>query len=193
MTFGKKLKQIRLERGLSQDEFANILGTSKQVISRYETEQRTPKITVAQDYAKRLGLPFNYLIDDSYDTVADSDFITEGKKPIKEIIKNRRIELGLTMLEVAKAVGVSEATVSRWESGDIENMRRDKIVALAKVLRLSPSVIMEWEEDDNNNDFNELSNVYLSFAKEAQDDGIDPHDIKIALEAIKRIRRQGDE
>ena len=64
MTFGKKLKQIRLERGLSQDEFANILGTSKQVISRYETEQRTPKITVAQDYAKRLGLPFNYLIDD---------------------------------------------------------------------------------------------------------------------------------
>ena len=89
MTFGKKLKQIRLERGLSQDEFANILGTSKQVISRYETEQRTPKITVAQDYAKRLGLPFNYLIDDSYDTVEDSDFITEGKKPIKEIIKNR--------------------------------------------------------------------------------------------------------
>lgn len=38
---------------------------------------------------------------------------------IKEIIKNRRIELGLTLKEVATAVGVSEGTVSRWESGNI--------------------------------------------------------------------------
>lgn len=64
---------------------------------------------------------------------------------VKDIIKNRRIELGLTMKEVADAVGVSEGTISRWESGHIANMRRDKIVALAKVLGLSPSVIMEWD------------------------------------------------
>jgi repressor LexA len=43
MTFGSKLKQIRLSMGLSQEEFAAKLNTTKQVISRYETEQRTPK------------------------------------------------------------------------------------------------------------------------------------------------------
>ena len=32
---------------------------------------------------------------------------------IKDILKNRRTELGLTQLDVANAVGVSEATVSR--------------------------------------------------------------------------------
>lgn len=53
---------------------------------------------------------------------------------IKEIIKNRRIELGLTLKEVATAVGVSEGTVSRWESGNITNMKRNKIAALAKTL-----------------------------------------------------------
>ena len=42
-----------------------------------------------------------------------------------EIIKMRRKDLGLTMKEVASAVGVSEATVSRWESGDIRNMREE--------------------------------------------------------------------
>lgn len=57
----------------------------------------------------------------------------------KQIIKNRRIELGLTLLDVAKYVGVSEATVSRWESGDIANMKRDKISLLAEVLRIFPS------------------------------------------------------
>lgn len=62
---------------------------------------------------------------------------------INEYLKIRRKEMGLTLLDVANACGVSEATVSRWESGDIENMRRSKIAAYAKVLRLSPNVILE--------------------------------------------------
>ena len=68
-------------------------------------------------------------------------------KKINEILKERRLELQLTMLDVAKSVGVSEGTISRWESGDIANMRRDKIAALATTLRISPSIIMGWNED----------------------------------------------
>lgn len=62
-------------------------------------------------------------------------------------LKERRLELGLTMLQVAQEVGVSEATVSRWESGDIANMRRDKIAKLAKALKLRPSVVMGIEDE----------------------------------------------
>lgn len=68
---------------------------------------------------------------------------------IKNIIKNRRKELGLTMKEVAKAVGVSEATVSRWESGDIGDMKRSRIAALAKVLKISPNIIMGWKDEED--------------------------------------------
>jgi repressor LexA len=68
-------------------------------------------------------------------------------KDVKDIIKSRREELNLTMKDIAKRVGVSEGTVSRWESGDIQNMRRDKIVALANALQISPSVIMGWDEN----------------------------------------------
>lgn len=66
---------------------------------------------------------------------------------IKDIIKTRRIELGITQAQLAAAVGVSEATVSRWESGDISNMKRSRIAALAKALQISPSVIMGWDEE----------------------------------------------
>ena len=66
---------------------------------------------------------------------------------IKDILKNRRTELGLTQLDVANAVGVSEATVSRWESGDIANMKRSRIASLASVLKISPSIIMGWNEE----------------------------------------------
>lgn len=64
-TFGEKLKLLRSQRELSQDRLAEILGTSKQVISRYENNQRTPKITVARQYAEKLGVNLSYLIDDA--------------------------------------------------------------------------------------------------------------------------------
>lgn len=65
---------------------------------------------------------------------------------IKDKLKGRRQELGLTLKDIAEKVGVSEGTVSRWESGDIANMRRDKIVKLADALQISPSVIMGWDD-----------------------------------------------
>lgn len=68
---------------------------------------------------------------------------------IQTIIKNRRLELELTMKDVAKALGVSEATVSRYESGEIQNMGIDKIEMLAKVLRCSPGYLMGWEDYPN--------------------------------------------
>jgi len=64
---------------------------------------------------------------------------------LKDIIKHRRIELGLSQLETAKIVGVSEATISRWESGEISNMRRDRINNLAKALQISPAELVQEE------------------------------------------------
>lgn len=64
---------------------------------------------------------------------------------IQKILKNRRLELGLTMREVAASLGVSEATISRYESGDIHNMGIDKLQALAKVLRCSPVYLMGFD------------------------------------------------
>lgn len=53
-------------------------------------------------------------------------------------IKARRLELKLTLEDVATAVGVGRSTVQRWESGMIKNMGRDKIAALANILQLDP-------------------------------------------------------
>ncbi len=53
-------------------------------------------------------------------------------------IKERRSELGLTLEEIGKFVGVSKGTVCKWERGFIKNMRRDKIVKLAEILQVSP-------------------------------------------------------
>lgn len=51
------------------------------------------------------------------------------------------------MKELAEKVGVSEATVSRWESGEIANMKRDGIMKLSEVLDIPPSVILGIQDD----------------------------------------------
>lgn len=67
---------------------------------------------------------------------------------LKDIIRIKRKELDLTLLDIAKACNVSEGTVSRWESGDISDIKRSKISTLAKILNISPSVIVGTEDDD---------------------------------------------
>ncbi len=64
----------------------------------------------------------------------------------KDIIKTRRSALNLTLDDIGRHVGVSGATVSRWENGEIENIRRDKIAKLAEVLQVTPAYLMGWEE-----------------------------------------------
>lgn len=65
---------------------------------------------------------------------------------ISKVLKQRRKELDLTLAEIGKRVGVSEATVQRWESGNIKNLRHDRIGRLAEVLQVNPAVLMGWDE-----------------------------------------------
>lgn len=62
-------------------------------------------------------------------------------------IKTRRLELELTLEEIGKMVGVAKGTVHKWETGDIENMRKDKIVLLAKALKVHPLWILDVDKD----------------------------------------------
>lgn len=57
---------------------------------------------------------------------------------VKDIIKTKRLEKGLTNVELGALVGVSGSTISRWESGNIATMKQSRIAALAKALGISP-------------------------------------------------------
>lgn len=66
--------------------------------------------------------------------------------PEKFDIEKRRKELKLSQEEVANKVGVTKATVSKWEKGDVENMKRDKIANLAHALKISPLLLLGMED-----------------------------------------------
>lgn len=60
MEFADKLKQLRTERGLSQEKLAEQIGVSRQVITKWESGTGTPKI----DNLKTLADYFHVTIDE---------------------------------------------------------------------------------------------------------------------------------
>lgn len=67
---------------------------------------------------------------------------------LSSVLKQRRKELGLTLAQIADKMDVAEATVQRWESGNIKSIRYEKISKLAEILKVSPSALMGWEPNN---------------------------------------------
>lgn len=65
---------------------------------------------------------------------------------IGDIIRNRRKELDMNQEDLARAVGTTKATVSRWESGDISKMKSIYIKAVSDVLQIDPMIFFQREE-----------------------------------------------
>lgn len=89
---------------------------------------------------------------------------------INDKLYKRRKELGLTLEDVGNMVGVGKSTVRKWETGDIANMKRDKIALLAKALKVSPAFIMGWEEIKPVEDIDELDVENEKLFKNLSDD-----------------------
>lgn len=130
---------------------------------------------------------------------------------IGDRIKARRIELGLTQADLARALGYkSKTTITKIEAGK-NDIQQSKVVAFAKALNTTPAYLMGWTDDPDEHDEHAeqmervaqwreknplpaeekhytLDDVYLNFAKEAQADGIDPKDIRAVLDILKRTR-----
>ena len=62
MEFKNIVKQLRLERGWSQQEVADRLGVNKQTISQYERGIRKPLFDTAEQLADMFHVDLNYLM-----------------------------------------------------------------------------------------------------------------------------------
>ena len=67
---------------------------------------------------------------------------------IGERIRRRREELGLSQSELARKVGyTSRSTINKIEK-DAHGISQDKIVAIARALKTTPSYLMGWEDEE---------------------------------------------
>lgn len=60
-------------------------------------------------------------------------------------MKLRRKEIGLSAERVAEILGVSPATIYRYENGDIEKVPGDFLQPIANALQTTPAYLMGWD------------------------------------------------
>ena len=62
MSFADNLKMIRKEKGLTQEQLAEILGVSRQAVSKWESNNGYPETDKLIVIAKEFGVSLDYLI-----------------------------------------------------------------------------------------------------------------------------------
>ena len=79
MTLGQRIQQIRLEHGLSQEEFGEKLGTTRQTVSRWELDQSYPEIAKIVLMSKVFSVSTDSIVKDGISTFdAEVDYFTCG-------------------------------------------------------------------------------------------------------------------
>lgn len=64
-------------------------------------------------------------------------------------MKQTREKQGMTLAELGRKIGKTEATVQRYESGNIKNLKNDTIESIARALNANPAFLMGWVDGDN--------------------------------------------
>lgn len=62
-------------------------------------------------------------------------------------LRKLRLEQELTLEDISKKVGVTKATINKYESGIVKNIKRDTIEKLAEALCTSPEYLMGWTDN----------------------------------------------
>ena len=77
ITIGEKIAKQRKEKGLTQSQLAEMINVSNKTISRWETGEGYPEISLLVPLAKALGVSTDYLLKDASDEGAQTQSAAE--------------------------------------------------------------------------------------------------------------------
>ena len=98
--FGKRIKELREDKDLTQKEFSNILGISYRTLQSYESEAREPNITMLNNMADFFGVSTDYILGR---TKRPTEAIS------KQIIDNDVYEFNYDINKFPKGISKEEA------------------------------------------------------------------------------------
>lgn len=86
---GKKIKRIRKKLGITQTEFGNLFGVSKQSVSSWENGVNMPDVASLIDIAKKCNVDILYLIGLNEKITSDNEEETFNLTEREKILINK--------------------------------------------------------------------------------------------------------
>lgn len=163
-SISKRLKELREEHDLTQEEFAEALGISKAAIKQYERSERTPNYDVMLKLEKLFGVSPCYLAgesDDKLDCVSASNERTPITQIIGERLKELRLEKELTQQQLSEELNLSYKSIVNYENGYREP-KTDVLYKLAQYFNVYPAYIRG--ETDERNEYESVTDDNMEIA-----------------------------
>lgn len=88
MTFSERLKKIREQKGLTQEQLAQRSGISRRMIQKYESGVARPRFDASEKIASALEMPVSELLGESGTLVAQAaeKYGSRGAKQAEELM-----------------------------------------------------------------------------------------------------------
>ena len=123
MTIGKRIAALRREKGLKQDDLAQMLEVSPQAVSKWENDQTCPDIALLPKLAQILGVSVDELLSGKQEMQPAVTLVPEEqRKDIKDMMlrimvdsKNGdkvRVNLPMALVQVAMEMGMEMPQIS---------------------------------------------------------------------------------
>lgn len=90
MKLNEKLIKLRKEKGLSQEEFSNMINVSRQSVSKWENGEVIPDVDKITEIVKKFNVSYDYLLNDEIESEENNTNISDNspKKPkSKKVLK----------------------------------------------------------------------------------------------------------
>ena len=151
-TLGKRIGALRREKGLKQDELAEKLGISPQAVSKWETDQTCPDISLLPQLAKLLGVSVDELLSGKQESVPAVRMLPEAERKnigdmmLRIVIESNdgdhvRVNLPLALVKVALDSGIMPSLTSNNDA--LKSIDFAKIFELVKQGAIGNLVEME--------------------------------------------------
>ena len=156
MTIGKRIAQLRREKGLTQEELANRMGVSPQAVSKWENDQTCPDISALPGLSKLLGVTVDELLGCEPKMPAARCLPPQERKDPKDMMlriivgstqgDKIRVNLPIALVEAAMEIGMEIPQVTG--SAAMEGVDLKKVLELVRLGCVGDLVEVESAEGD---------------------------------------------
>ncbi len=142
MTFGEKLKQLRIDNNMTQEELGRQIGIQKSGISKYENDTVEPNLTTLAKISKIFNVSIDSLVPN------EVEILNAKPKNVGERLRHLRIEKNLTQEEFGKIFNMTKSRISQYETSKHEIDDKTKIL-FADYFNISIDYLLGRIEDRN--------------------------------------------
>lgn len=125
MKFNEKLINLRKEKGLSQEEFGNILDVSRQSVSKWELGQAQPDVDKIKKICEFYNITFDYLLNDNI----DEKILLKSIDNNSEKVANKNTEendIKKCNKEINDSLNISEDKINIAKEIENDKSKKDK-------------------------------------------------------------------